>query len=115
MSPVACAPYVSGVVTIPAGIIVNLLSLIQQQLAPNAPPSGAELQIAADPANAGSIRVGSASAIGGPLSLTNYAYALTPTSPPRLYRSVYPGQSVPVGEIQLLSAAGGNLLVELWT
>lgn len=115
MSPIAPAPYVGGSVALPAGVVVNLLTLMQQQLTPNCPPSGVELLIAADPANAGSIRVGAASSIGGPLAVDNYAYALTASSPPRIYRATYPGQSVPVGELQLLSASGGNLLVELWT
>jgi len=107
------APYVPGSVFVPAGAVSNLLALIQQQLSPNCPGTAVEFLIAADTTNAGSILVGGASSLGGPLTQDNYAYELTPTSPPRIYRSTYPGGNTPVGELQVLAPAGGYLHVEV--
>ena len=114
-TPSIPAPYVAGSVTLPAGTPQNLLTLIQQQITPNCPASAVELQLWADAANSGSIIVGAASTLHGSLSDTNYAYKLTPTATPRVYRSTYPGQSVPLGDLQVLSINGGSLRLELWT
>ena len=65
--------------------MASLLALIQSQLSPNCPGTAVEFLIAADPANGGPVLVGGASSIGGPLTETNYAYELTPSSPPRMF------------------------------
>lgn len=114
-TPSIPAPYVGGLVTLPAGTPQNLLELIQNQLSKNCPASAVELQLWADSANSGSIMIGAASNLSGPLSQTNYAYKLTPTGTPRTYRSTYPGQNVPIGDLQVLSTNGGSLHIELWT
>jgi hypothetical protein len=113
MTPSVPAPYVSGAVQIPAGAVYNLLVLIQQQLQANCPGSAVELMISADPANVGVVKIGAASAISGPLTATNYAYSLSPTSDPRIYRSVYPGSNVPLGELQVLATNASILHVEV--
>jgi hypothetical protein len=97
-----------------ATLVQNLLTLIQQQIAGNCPGSATELQLWADAANTGSISVGAAGNISGPLSATNYAYQLTPTGGPRIYRSTYPGASVPIGELQVLAGAAAVLHVEVY-
>lgn len=110
-SPTVPAPYVGGSVVVPAGQPTSLLGLIQQQLQPNCPGSSAELVISADEA----IYVGSASALGGPLSATNYAYELTPGAAPRIYRSSFPGNSTPLADLQVFAAAAATLHVEVTT
>lgn len=112
-TPSIPASYVAGSVTLPAGQVANLLDLIQQQLAPNCPGSATEFLIAADASNAGSVTVGAASALNGPLSPTNYAYKLTANSAPRIYRSTYPGSSTPIGELQVLATNQAVLHVEV--
>jgi hypothetical protein len=115
LTPQIPAPYVPGNVYVPAGVPTSLMSLIQTWLSPNCPGSAVEFQISADASNADSIFVGGASILGGPLSATNYAYELTSTSPPRLYRSTYPGGSGAIGEIQVFSASASVLHVEVLT
>jgi len=107
------ASYVAGSVTIAAGVVSNLLDLIQQQLTPNCPGSAMELTIWADPGNSGSITVGAANTLNGPLSASNYAYRLTPTGQPRVYRSTFPGNSTPLGELQVLATNQAILHVEV--
>lgn len=107
------AAYVAGSISVPAGAVANLLTLIQAQLAANCPGTAVEFLIAADPGNSGSIAVGAASALQGPLSDTNYAYKLTASSPPRLYRSSFPGTSTPIGELQVFAASPAILHVEV--
>jgi len=109
------AAYVGGTVTLPAGTVANLLTLIQDQLAANCPGTAVELQISAGAGNSGSIAVGAASQISGPLTQTNFAYKLTPSSPPRIYRSTYPGNSVPLGDIQVFATSTNTLNIEVWT
>jgi hypothetical protein len=115
MTPSAAVPpsYVAGAITVPAGVVSNLLSLIQAQIAPNCPGTATEFLIAADAGNAGAVSVGAASLVSGALSSTNYAYRLTPASPPRVYRSTYPGSNTLIGEMQVLSAAAAVLHVEV--
>lgn len=105
--------YVPGTITIPAGVVSNLLTLIQQQLFSNCPGTAVELRIWASPSNIGSITVGGATQLNGPLSQDNYSYKLTPTGPDRTYRSTYPGSSVPIGDIQLLAASEQKLHIEV--
>lgn len=109
----APAPYVAGNVTLPAGVVANLLELIQDQIQANCPGTAVEFMIQADPANGGAVSFGAASQLGGPLSGTNYAYKLSPTSPPRVYRSSYPGTSTPIGELQVLATTAAVLHVEV--
>lgn len=113
MTPSIPAPYVGGTIELEAGVVGNLLQLIQTQLQRNCPGSATELQLWADPTNFGSISVGSASQLGGPLTATNCAYRLTPTSGPRLYRSTYPGASIPLGDLQVRATGAARLHVEV--
>jgi hypothetical protein len=108
-TPSIPAPYVPGTIEVPAGGPWSLLYLIQKQLSPNCPGTSAEFSLSAD----SDIFVGGASSLGGPLSETNYAYLLTADSPPRIYRSSFPGNNTPVGEIQVLAPGGGSLHVEV--
>lgn len=113
MTPSIPAPYVGGTIDLEPGVVSNLLDLIQNKLQKNCPGSATELQLWADGGNFGSIMVGSYSQLGGPISGTNYAYRLTPTSGPRIYRSTYPGSSVPIGDLQVLSPGATKLHVEV--
>jgi|SRR5215467_6576307 len=113
MTPSIPAPYVSGTLQLEPGVVWNLLELIQNHLQKNCPGSATELRLEADPANFGSIYVGSASQLGGPLTGQNCGYRLTPTSGPRVYRSTYPGSSVPLGDLQVRCQSGCGLRVEV--
>lgn len=113
MTPSIPAPYVSGVIDLDPGVVQNLLDLIQNKLQKNCPGSATELQLWADASNFGSISVGAYSQLGGPLTATNCAYTLTPTGGPRIYRSTYPGSSVPIGDLQVLAASAAKLHVEV--
>lgn len=115
MSPSIPAPYVGGTIGLEPGVVWNLLELIQNKLQRNCPGSATELQLWADAGNFGSINVGSYSQLGGALSADNYAYKLTPTSGPRIYRSTYPGSSVPIGDLQVMAASAAKLHVEVQT
>ena len=107
------APYVAGTITLRPGEVSNLLELIQEQLAENCPGSAAELKIWAGPGNMGSVSIGAASFKGGPLSQTNFAYRLTPNSQPVIYRSTFPGNSTPLGELQVFATSANQLHVEV--
>lgn len=108
-TPAIPASYVGGSVAVPPDEPVSLLALIQQQLTPNCPGSSQTLVLSSED----SILVGSASAIAGPLSETNYAFELTPGGPPRIYGSSFPGNSTPLGDLQVFATAGGVLHVEV--
>lgn len=111
-TPSIPASYVPGTVTVPGGQVWSLLYLIQKQLSPNCPGSSARLSLFAE---TGTVYVGGASSIGGPLSATNYAYKLEAGDPPLTYNSSFPGNNTPVGEIQVFSSGGGTLHVEVQT
>lgn len=115
MTPSVPAPYVGGTITLAPGVVTNLLDLIQNNLQRNCPGSATELQLWADASNFGAINVGSYSQLGGALSVDNYAYQLTPASGPRIYRSTYPGSSVPIGDLQVMAASAAKLHVEVQT
>ena len=115
MTPSIPAPYVGGLIQLQAGVVTNLLEAIQSQLQRNCPGSASELQLWADASNFGSILIGSASQIGGPVTTDNCAYRLTPTSGPRVYRSTFPGNSVPIGDLQVLAMNAARLHVEVQT
>ena len=102
------AAYVGGSVFAPAGEATSLLLLIQMQLSPNCPGTSAEFSLSAD----SSVFVGAASQIGGPLTATNYAFQLASGDPPRIYRSTYPGNNTPIGELQVLAPGGAWLHIE---
>ena len=108
--PVVPAPYVAGMLFVPAGSVWNVLYLIQKLLNQNCPGTSASFMISA---SGGSILVGTSSPIAGPLSSTNFAYTLDDTTPPRYYYSSFPGNDTPVGELQVFSTAGGYLHVEV--
>jgi hypothetical protein len=91
----------------------KLLDLNQNKLQKNCPGSATELRLEAHPSNFGSIYVGSFSAIGGALTPENCAYRLTPVTGPRIYRSTYPGSSVPIGDLQVRCSSGCDLRVEV--
>ena len=110
-TPSIPAPYVAGTVVVPPGEPFSLLALIQQQLTLACPGSSLELRLSADQ----SIFVGSASNIGGPLSDTNYGYELIPGDPPRIYRSSFPGQSTPIGDLEVFATGSASLHVEVVT
>lgn len=111
-NPSIPAPYVAGNISVPANTVSNLLSLIQATIAVNCPGTSSELQLIADSSNTAPVFVGAANA-AGPLSATNYAYQLTATGPPRVYRSAYPGTNTPIGELQVFSTAVSVLHVEV--
>lgn len=107
-TPSIPASYVAGTVHVPAGDVWSLLLLIQKQLSPNCPGTSASFALSA---GEGTIYVGSASSIGGKLSQDNYAYKLEEGEPPHTYRSVFPGNNTPVGELQVLGS--GSVHVEV--
>lgn len=108
---IAPPPYVGGTVTVPAASAKSLLDLIRQYLHPSCPGSCAELCLS----TSATVMVGSVSPIAGAVSATNFAYSLTATGPPRVYRPALPGESVPLGDLQVFSTAGGPLSVEVIT
>lgn len=113
MTPAVPPAYVGGSINVPAGQVSNLLKLIQAQITPNCPGSAVELQIVADASNSGAVNFGAAGQISGPVSATNWAYQLTPTSPPRVYQSTFPGNQTALGELQVYAAAAAILHVEV--
>jgi len=114
-TPSTPCPYVSGTITVPADKPVGVLELIHQQLNPNAPGTGVEFRISADPSNSGPVFLGQIyDAI--PLSCTNYGASLSPGGPERIYRASFPGTGTPQGMMQVYSEAGGaKLHVEIIT
>jgi hypothetical protein len=112
-SPLFPAGYVAGTIEISAGqagVPQQLLALIQAQLDPNCPGAGAEVTLQTD--TSGVLYVGRQSSLGGPLSTTNYGYALQPLGS-RTYRTSFPGNHSPVGDLQVLMAAAGTFHVEV--
>lgn len=107
-TPSIPAPYVAGTVHVPAGEVWSLLYLIQKQLSLNCPGTSAEFALTP---GEGTIFVGAASSIGGKLTEDNYAYKLEEGDDPRIYRSSFPGNNTPVGEIQVLGS--GSVHVEV--
>jgi hypothetical protein len=112
-NPSIPVPYLAGTLSLTANAVANLLTLIQAQLATNCPGSVVELLISPDAANTGAVLVGAYSQIAGALSATNYGYSLAATSAPRLYQATYPGNTISLGDIQVLSAAAAKLHVEI--
>lgn len=111
-SPLIPSGYVGGTITISAGIAntpQQLLALIQLQLDVNCKGAGYEITIQA---TTGNLYVGRESPSGGPLSTTNYAYVLVPGAS-RTYRSSFPGEHSPVGDLQVLMTAAGSFQVEV--
>lgn len=114
-SPLFPAGYVAGTITISAGQAgtpQQLLALIQAQLDANCPGAGYEVAVSNDINSNQTLYVGRQSALGGPLSATNYGYALT-AGGARIYRSGYPGSHSPIGDLQVLFAAAGSFHVEI--
>lgn len=112
-NPLVAPAYTAGTISISAGKVSNLLAVIQAQLEPNQSGGALGITITADQANAGTVYVGAASTLGGPLSAVNYGYALNPTG--QSYRNT-PGAgfAAPVGQIQLLSPQSAILHVEIY-
>jgi hypothetical protein len=115
MTPNAAVPcpYVAGTITLAANTVASLLELVQTQLAPNCPGTAVEFQVAADAANTSSVYAGAASNVRGPLSVTNWAYQLTPGGAARGYRAAFPGTNTPLGQLQLFSPAAAVLHIEI--
>jgi hypothetical protein len=104
--------YVAGRVTLTAGQVTNLLALVQAQLEPNCPGAAVEVAVTADANNGGNVVVGAASRLGGPLSASNWGFALLPGDV-RVYQSNFPGSSTPLGAIQVLATGAATLHVEV--
>lgn len=109
VTPQIPTSYVGGTVLVPAGQPASLLLLIQLQLDPNCPGTSAEFSLSTED----DIFVGAPSKIGGPLSATNFAYQLTAGNSPRIYRSTFPGNNTPIGELEVFASGGGSLNVEV--
>lgn len=109
------APYVAGSVTVPSGVVSNLLVLIRDQVQSNTPGSAAELRLEPGPANGVPIYFGVAGDLAGPLSATNYGFQLAATSPSRVYQSTFPGSPTPLGLLQVFATATALLHVEVTT
>lgn len=110
--PLLPSGYVGGTITISAGQAnapQQLLALIQAQLDKNCKGAGYEITIQATTA---SVYIGRESPLGGPLSATNYAYVLLAGSS-RTYRSSFPGEHSPVGDLQVFMTATGSFQVEV--
>lgn len=101
--------YVAGIVFLPVNVVRNLLELIQQQIEPDCPGAATEMQLIGGGPSGAIILIGAASRLRGPLSASNFGYQLTP-GVARLYRSTYPGNSVPIGQIQALCVTSGAYL-----
>lgn len=112
-NPLAAPAYTAGTITILAGVVSNLLAVIQAQLEPNQSGGALGITLTADQGNGGTVYVGAASTLGGALTATNYGYSLSPTGSG--YRNT-PGAgfSAPVGQIQLYSPSNATLHVEIY-
>ena len=107
--------YVAGTITISAGQAgtpQNLLLLIQAQLDAQCPGAAQEVTIQTDAS--GSLYVGRYNLVGA-LSTTNYGYLLSSGSPgaSRTYRSSFPGNNSPVGDLWVLMTGAGTFHVEV--
>jgi hypothetical protein len=109
-TPLLPSGYVAGTITLSDTSPHNLLTLIQVQLDVNCVGAGQEVTIQAD--TSGTVYVGNQSPIGGPLSTTNFGYQLTPGAS-RTYRTSFPGNSAPVGSLEVLMNPAGTLHVEV--
>lgn len=107
--PLLPAGYVAGTITLPDGSPHNLLTLIQAQLDPNC--KGAAQQVGLQADDSGTLYVGRNSPLGGALSTSNYGYALTSGS--QTYRTSFPGDKAPIGDLEVLIEGGGTFHVEV--
>ena len=116
--PLFPAGYVAGTITISAGQAnspQSLLALIQAQLDANCAGSYQEVTLQADAS--GALYVGRPNIVG-PLSTTNYGYILAAATTgaagaSRTYRSSFPGNNSPVGDLMVLMSAAGTFHVEV--
>lgn len=113
--PVFTPAQVAGTVTLAtANQPYNLLALIQAQLDPSCPGAGQEVDLQTDVS--GPVYVGSPSPLGGVLSATNYGYLLYAGSAPstagasRTYRSSFPGNNSPVGNLWVMGTVNNTTL-----
>lgn len=115
-SPLFPAGYVAGTITFAGSAPLQLLALIQAQLDANCPGAGREVTIQAD--SSGPVYVGEANKVGA-LSTSNYGYVLDKAQTgfvagaSRTYRSTFPGQDSPVGDLMVLMADGQTFHVEV--
>ena len=114
-------PYIAGLVRLPINKPVSLLELIHEQINRDCPGTSVEFMIWPNPTNQAPIYIGSHMAhrydpdygdseMPGKLDFEHFAYYLTPMSPPRIYRSSYPGTSTAIGVIQVFSQAPNSKL-----
>jgi hypothetical protein len=108
-SPLFPAGYVGGMITLSDSNPQQLLALIQAQLDPNCPGAGAEINLQA---GSGTLFVGRSSPIAGELSPTNFGYQLF-AGDSRTYRTSFPGNHSPVGDLEVLMVGGGTFSVEV--
>jgi len=118
-SPLYPAGYVAGTITISAGQAgtpQSLLALIQAQLDTNCPGANQEVTLQSD--SSGALYVGRPNLIGA-LATTNYGYVLDAATgsfhagASRTYRSSFPGNNSPVGDLQVLMTGAGTFHVEV--
>jgi len=114
--PLYPAGYVSGTITLPDGNPHNLLALVQAQLDPNCPGAGQEVTLQAD--STGPLYVGAPNTIGA-LATTNYGYVLDKAQAgfvagaSRTYRTTFPGNHSPVGDLWVLGTTNMTFHVEV--
>ena len=115
--PLFPAGYVAGTIALSDSNPHQLLALIQAQLDANCPGAGQEVTIQAD--SSGPLYVGRQTTLGGALSTSNYGYVLDKANTgfvagaSRTYRSSFPGNSSPVGDLMVLMSGGGTFHVEV--
>jgi hypothetical protein len=115
--PLFPAGYVAGTITLGDSAPHQLLALIQAQLDANCPGAGQEVTIQAD--GSGPVYVGRQTTLGGVLSTSNYGYVLDKANTgfvagaSRTYRSSFPGNNSPVGDLMVLMSGGGTFHVEV--
>lgn len=115
--PIVPSGLVAGTITISAqqaGTPQQLLALIQAQLDPNCPGAGQEVTLLAD--SSGPLYIGRANLVG-PLSASNYGYLLAAGTSPVIpgggisFQTSFPGNSAPVGDLQVLMTGAGTFHV----
>jgi hypothetical protein len=113
-NPATPAPYVAGRLQITPMIVHDLLNLIQGQIDPDCPGTSVDLTLVADTNNGQPIFVGANSKYAGPLNTNNWAYVLNPGDM-RIYQATYPGNTTPLGRLQLYCVSPTVLHIEVVT
>ena len=114
--PLLPAGMVGGTITLSDSNPHVLLDLCVAQLDKNCPGAGQEVTLQAD--SSGPLYVGLPNLIGA-LSTTNYSYVLDKAQSgcvagaSRTYRTSFPGNHSPVGNLNVLMSGGGTFHVEV--